>query len=112
MDLKKQKEDLLKVIQQNKMDQIQHQQHLDNLGRGAIYLQGQLDLLESMLKKEAEAVKAEVEKVAEEVKEAVSGSPSPAPADAAPAASSSDASAPAASSDAPAIVPPPAPVSS
>jgi hypothetical protein len=106
MDLKKQKEDLLKVIQQNKMDQIQHQQHLDNLGRGSIYLQGQLDLLESMLKKEAEALKADVEKVAEEVKDALSPA-SNAVLDSAPEA-------PATAPDAaPAIVPaPPAPASS
>lgn len=49
MDLNTKKQEIEKQIQQNKIDQIKHQELLQRLARGADYLQGSLDTLNKLL---------------------------------------------------------------
>jgi len=62
------KEQLLAKIQQNKLDRAKHQEQVEGLDRGLIYLQGQLDLVEQMLAAEAAKAKADAEALASSAK--------------------------------------------
>lgn len=46
---------ILARIQQNKLDRAKHQELVESLDRGAIYLQGQLDLVDEMEKNALDA---------------------------------------------------------
>lgn len=61
------KDQILAKMQQNKLDRAKHQELVESLDRGLIYLQGQLDLVEEMVKK----VEAEAKKAVDVVKDAV-----------------------------------------
>lgn len=60
MDLKSKKEEVEKQLQQNRVDQAQHQQTLSGLARGADYLQGKLDSILALIKEEEEALVAKL----------------------------------------------------
>ncbi len=49
------RDQILGKIQQNKSDRAKHQELVESLDRGLIYLQGQLDLVDSMEKAAADA---------------------------------------------------------
>ena len=84
---------ILARIQQNKLDRAKHQELVESLDRGAIYLQGQLDLVDEIEKNALDAQAA--------AKKALDEANAPAPAPEAPAAPEAAAADPApASSDA------------
>lgn len=62
------KEEILAKMQQNKLDRAKHQELVESLDRGLIYLQGQLDLVVEMAKRIEESVAAEAKKVADAAK--------------------------------------------
>jgi uncharacterized protein (DUF3084 family) len=62
------KDQLLARMEQNKKDRATHQETIESLDRGLIYLQGQLDLVEQMLAAEAAQAKAKAEALAAQAK--------------------------------------------
>lgn len=53
MDLKAEREKILEQLQRNKVDTIKNEQMLSGLRNGAVYLRGQLELVERLISEES-----------------------------------------------------------